>query len=148
MLQSEQYLYNLKKEMDARKLEKKYDYILGSIVYHPSQKELNDEIQQTNLETIDMGEKLIDKKKESILDTLTKLIGDYPQNEKGEIIPKVKRNQREYDLKINTDLYDFEIDEIDYEKNIYLKKYKQCSPIKRNSFKKKVAFSENEETRL
>jgi hypothetical protein len=148
MLGTEHHLNNLKKEMDCRKLEKKYEHILGSIVYCHSQREFMNEIFDTNLEKINTGHYKVDQKKESLLDTLTNLIHDFPLNNNGEIAQKVKRITCCYDLTIDTNLYDDDINEIDYEKNIYLKKYKQCSPIKRNSFKVKKVFSENEETWL
>lgn len=135
----------LKKEMEARKIDEELKNIIGSFVYYPTQKELNFKISESNLENIDVGVKKHNKK-ETLLDALTKIIKEYDIGNNKSIIPKIKRVERSTILKIDTSLHDY-TDEIDHEKNIYFKKYKGCSPIKRNSFKQKV-FSNDESSEI
>lgn len=117
MLSNKYCLSYLKKEMEFRKLEERYENIIGSIVYYTAQKEIKTEFLEDNLENI----------------------------------VNYKRIHRIHGLKVDTNLSDIENNEQEH-----LKKYKQCTPIKRNSFKKednndnnrKFYNCENEETRL
>lgn len=150
MLKKEEPFNNLKKEMENRIFEESYKKIIGSIVYCPTQQELNHEITKSILETIDIGRKE-DNKKETLLDALTKIIKTHHiDDNKPEVNSKLKYIECVSHLKIDTDLYHYDVGEIDYEENIYLKKHKQCSPIKRNSTEIKKGFykSENQETWL
>jgi len=126
----------LKKEMEARKIDEEVKNVIGTFVHYPTQRALNFKNSEGNLENIDNDNKKFNKK-ESLLDALTKIIKEYDSGINKSITPKFKRVERTTGLKIDTNLHDY-IDEINHEKNIYFKKYKGCSPIKRNSFKQKV----------
>ena len=160
MFQLNEPMYNLKNEMEARKYQQ-YKNIIGSIVCYPTQRQLNHEISNCYLEDIDIGPKIIisETKKDTLLQVLNKIIEGHDVSKPD--IPKIKFIQKREPLKIETDFdlsylseSDFEsnITETSYEKNVYFKKYKQCSPIKRNSEKsynyKGFSMYENEETRL